>query len=80
MRKYNNSKETVAGKHNFIKKIQYFLRMKLICRFDVANLRLWKVADWMADCVAIVNELVEVDCFSHFSGKRMDCCDGMELL
>jgi hypothetical protein len=28
----------------------------------------------MADCAAIVNELDEVDWFSLFSGKKMDCC------
>jgi hypothetical protein len=28
----------------------------------------------MADCVAIVNELDEIDWFSLFSEKRMDCC------
>jgi hypothetical protein len=28
----------------------------------------------MADCVAIINELDEIDWFSLFSEKRMDCC------
>jgi hypothetical protein len=28
----------------------------------------------MTDCAAIVNELDEVDWFSLFSGKRMNCC------
>jgi hypothetical protein len=28
----------------------------------------------MADCAASVNELDEVDWFSLFSGKSLDCC------
>jgi hypothetical protein len=53
----------------------YEIQMRVCCcEFEAVESRTQRYMFRMADCAAIVNELDEVDLFSLFSEKRMDCC------
>jgi hypothetical protein len=56
----------------------YKIKMRVCCcKFRAMESITQRYMFRMADCAAIVNELDEVDWFSLFSGKRMDCCVDM---
>jgi hypothetical protein len=53
----------------------YDIELRVCCyEFEAMESRTQRYMFRMADCAAIVNELDEVDWFSLFSGKTMDCC------
>jgi hypothetical protein len=53
----------------------YEIEMRVCyCEFEAMEKRSQRYMFRRADCTAIINELDEVDWFSLFSGKKMDCC------
>jgi hypothetical protein len=53
----------------------YEIEMRVCCcEFEVMESRTQRYMLRVVDCVAIVNEFDEVDWFSLFSGKTMNCC------
>jgi hypothetical protein len=56
----------------------YEIEMRIYCsKFEAMGSRTQRYMFRMTNCVTIVNALDEVDWFSLFLGKMMDCCVDM---